>query len=130
MKSSMLFDTVDLVVPVPSHKKRMKKRGYNQVLSFAQAIANVLKVPCNNLVLIKTKNTKSQVFQTKEQRWNSVANSFKINTNEFIYKKHILIVDDLITTGSTIEACANVLIDAEVKNLSLATIAITSSMFR
>jgi predicted amidophosphoribosyltransferase len=42
MKSSMLFDTVDLVVPVPSHKKRMKKRGYNQVLSFAQAIANVL----------------------------------------------------------------------------------------
>ena len=52
MKSSMLFDTVDLVVPVPSHKKRMKKRGYNQVLSFAQAIANVLEVPCNNLVLM------------------------------------------------------------------------------
>jgi len=130
MKSSMLFDTVDLVVPVPSHKKRMKKRGYNQVLSFAQAIANVLEVPCNNLVLTKTKNTKSQVFQTKEQRWESVADSFKIITNKFIYKKHILIVDDLITTGSTIEACANVLIDAGVKNLSLATIAITSSMFR
>jgi len=85
MKSSMLFDTVDLVVPVPSHKKRIKKSGYNQVLSFAQAIANVLEVPCNNLVLINTKNTKSQVFQTKENAGTQLQTALKLTQmNSFI----------------------------------------------
>jgi ComF family protein len=130
MKASMRFENIDLIVPVPSHKKRIRKRGYNQVLSFAQAIANVLEIPCDDSVLIKIKNTKTQVFQTKEQRWSSVVHSFKLNSKNSIYKKHILIVDDLITTGSTIEACAKVLINGGVKSLSLATIAIASSMFR
>jgi ComF family protein len=130
LKASMRFENIDLIVPVPSHKKRIKKRGYNQVVPFAKAIANVLNIPSDDSILIKIKNTKTQVFQTKEQRWKSVAHCFKLNKKELIYKKHILIVDDLITTGSTIESCSKALLDGCVKSLSLAAIAITSSMFR
>ena len=130
MKRSLRFETVDLVVPIPAHKIRLKKRGYNQVLTFAKAIADILEIPCDDSVLVKTKNTKTQGFQTKEQRWNSVTKSFKLNSNAVVFKKHILIVDDLITTGATIEVCSKVFMLGGVKKLSLATIAITSSLFR
>lgn len=85
MKSSMLFDTVDLVVPVTSHKKRMKKRGYNQVLSFAQAIANVLEVPCNNLVLIKTKTLNLKFFKQRNNTGTQLQTALKLTQmNSFI----------------------------------------------
>lgn len=130
MKISKRFDKIDIIVPVPTHKRRLKKRGYNQVLPFAMAIAKVFDIPCVDTVLIKIKHTKTQVFQTKEERWNSVADNFQLSKNEVVFGKHILLVDDLITTGATVEACSKVLLDAGVKHLSLATIAIASSMFR
>jgi len=130
MKNSKHFNEIDLVVPVPTHKKRLKKRGYNQVLPFAEAIAKVFDIPCDNTILIKKKHTKTQVFQTKEQRWKSVAQTFEIAKKETVIGQHILLVDDLITTGATVEACAKVLCHAGLKDLSLATIAITSSTFR
>jgi len=130
MKDSNRFHSIDLVVPVPLHKKRLKERGYNQVFPFAKAIANVFAVPYEDSVLIKTKHVKTQVFQTKAERWKSVKHSFEINNKTLVIGKHVLLVDDLITTGSTIEACAVVLMNAEAKQLSLATIAIASSMFR
>jgi ComF family protein len=130
MKDSNRFHSIDLVVSVPLHKKRLKERGYNQVSPFAKAIANVFDVPYEDSVLIKTKHVKTQVFQTKAERWKSVKHSFEINNKTLVIGKHVLLVDDLITTGSTIEACAVVLLNAEAKQLSLATIAIASSMFR
>jgi ComF family protein len=130
MKASKRFDKIDLVVPVPTHKKRLKKRGYNQVLPFASAIAKVFGVLCDDTILVKIKHTKTQVFQTKEERWKSVVNSFQLVKKDKIIGKHILLVDDLITTGATIEACSKVLLDAGSKHLSLATIAIASSVFR
>lgn len=130
MKISKRFDKIDIIIPVPTHKKRLKKRGYNQVFPFAMAIAKVFDIPCVDTVLIKIKHTKTQVFQTKEERWNSVADNFQLSKKEVVFGKHILLVDDLITTGATVEACSKVLLDADVKHLSLATIAIASSMFR
>jgi len=130
MKISMRFDKIDIIVPVPTHKKRLKKRGYNQVMPFASAIAKVFDIPCDDTVLTKIKHTKTQVFQAKEERWNSVVNSFQLDKKDKIVGKHILLVDDLITTGATVEACSKVLLDAGAKHLSLATIAIASSIFR
>lgn len=130
MMTSKRFDNIDVVVPVPTHKKRLKKRGYNQALPFGMAIATVFDIPCDDSVLIKKEHTKTQVFQTKEERWNSVVHNFQMAKKDMVFGKHVLLVDDLITTGATIEACSKVLLDAGVKHLSLATIAIASSMFR
>ncbi len=120
------FNKVDVVVPVPLHKSRQRKRGYNQVHKFAQAIADKLQVDYNATVLQKTKATETQVFKDRLKRWNDNQTIFSVaNTND-LKGKHILLVDDVITTGATIEACANALLKIEGIKISVATMAIAS----
>src|SRR5690606_2633925 len=120
------FNNIDVVVPVPLHKSRQRKRGYNQVHKFAQAIADKLQVDYNTTVLQKTKATETQVFKDRLKRWNDNQTIFSVaNTND-LKGKHILLVDDVITTGATIEACANALLKIEGIKISVATMAIAS----
>lgn len=120
------FNNIDVVVPVPLHKSRQRKRGYNQVHKFAQAIADKLQVDYNTTVLQKTKATETQVFKDRLKRWNDNQTIFSVaNTND-LKGKHILLVDDVITTGATIEACANALLIIEGIKISVATMAIAS----
>jgi predicted amidophosphoribosyltransferase len=100
------------------------------VALFAQQIAKVLNVSYLDDVLLKSRNTKTQVFQSREVRFQSVAHSFYVQNINRIENKHILLVDDIITTGATIEACALVLNPEKKMQLSVATIAITHSIFR
>ena len=125
---SPYFESIDVVIPV--HFKKLKQRGYNQVALFAQQIAKVLNVSYLDDVLLKSRNTKTQVFQSREVRFQSVAHSFYVQNINRIENKHILLVDDIITTGDTIEACALVLNPEKKMQLSVATIAITHSIFR
>lgn len=97
---------------------------------FAQQIAKVLNVPYVDDVLLKSVNTKSQVFQSREARFQSVSHSFYAQNLNTVDNKHILLVDDIITTGATIEACALVLNPEKKVRLSVATLAITHSIFR
>jgi ComF family protein len=127
---SPYFESIDVVIPVAIHSKKLKKRGYNQVTLFAQQIAKALKASYVDDVLLKSINTKTQVFQSREARFKSVADSFYAQNLNTIETKHILLVDDIITTGSTIEACALVLNPENKIRLSVATIAITHSIFR
>ena len=127
---SPYFKTIDVVIPVPIHSKKLKQRGYNQVSLFAKQIAKALDASYRDDVLIKSTNTKTQVFQSREARFQSVAHSFYVQNLNTIDHKHILLVDDIITTGATIEACALVLNPAKNSRLSVATIAITHSIFR
>ena len=124
------YDSIDIIIPVPIHPKKLKTRGYNQVALFAQCLAKALDATYMDSVLLKSINTKTQVFQSREARFQSVADSFYANNIHAIEGKHVLLVDDLITTGATIEACAMVLNTASDMRLSLATIAITHSIFR
>jgi ComF family protein len=120
------YQSIEVVVPVPLHKLRQRKRGYNQVHTFAKAIADKLQVECNTSVLQKTKATETQVFKDRLKRWNDDNTIFSVsNTNDF-KGKHILLVDDVITTGATIEACANALLKIEGIKISVATMAIAS----
>ena len=127
---SPYFESIDIVIPVPIHSKKLKQRGYNQVTLFAQQIAKILNASYVDDVLLKSINTKTQVFQSREARFQSVADSFYTQNLNTIEAQHILLVDDIITTGATVEACALVLNPENKIRLSVATIAITHSIFR
>ena len=124
LKTLKAYQTIDVVIPVPLHKNKLKKRGYNQVAKFGQQIAKTLNANYNDTTLLKITNTKSQVNKKRFSRWHNNAELFTINNIEAINNKHILIVDDLITTGATLEACIKALNKAENIKISIATMAI------
>ena len=119
------YKMIDVVIPVPLHKTKLKSRGYNQVDKFGKALATSLDADFNTSILIKTTNTKTQVFKDRLKRNTNQTTNFKITNNKLLEQKHILLVDDIITTGATVEDCANCLLEIEGITLSLATMAIT-----
>ncbi|WP_299366048.1 ComF family protein [Winogradskyella sp.] len=124
LRSANCFDDVDVVVPVPLYKTKLRKRGYNQVAQFGKQIAKALDVEYNDDVLIKAKPTKTKVFKGRLSRWNDDNAVFSISEDKSLRGKHILLVDDMITTGATVEACAAELLKIDNIKLSLATMAI------
>lgn len=118
------YCAVDNVIPVPIHPKKRKKRGYNQVTGFAIALAKHLEATYIDNLLIKSKNTKTQVFKGRFSRSDDVLDAFSITENQSLVGKHILLVDDILTTGATLEACAIQLLKIPKIKLSIATMAI------
>jgi ComF family protein len=117
----------DVIIPVPLHKRKKRKRGYNQVEGFGKALAEALEIPYKDTILKKHKNTETQVFKTKTQRTTIKADHFSLKNVNELKGKHVLLIDDVLTTGTTLEACGSVLLQAENIKLSIATIAITDS---
>lgn len=124
LKTVQAYEDIDVVIPVPLHKKKLKKRGYNQVSKFGQQIAAALNVPYIDQVLLKETNTESQVLKKRLARWNDNNELFTLQNKNTIANKHILLVDDLITTGATMEACITILNQAENIKISVASMAI------
>lgn len=118
------YQKIDVVIPVPVHPKKKKIRGYNQVSGFAHQIAKSLGIHCYEDILIKRKNTKTQVFKKRMGRSDDVLDAFYCSDTQHICGKHILLVDDIITTGATLEACAAALNEAQNIKISIATMAI------
>nr|HMQ45179.1 phosphoribosyltransferase family protein [Mariniflexile sp.] len=115
---------IDVVIPVPLHKKKLRKRGYNQVAKFGQQLAKALDAEYNDKVLVKVTNTASQTTKQRFTRWINNDELFAIVNMGAIENKHLLLVDDLITTGATLEACITVLNKAKNIKISIATMAI------
>ncbi|WP_242131270.1 ComF family protein [Aestuariivivens marinum] len=124
LKTIKHYNHIDIVIPVPLHKKKLKKRGYNQVAKFGQEIAKQLQVTYVDNVLLKITNTKSQVNKKRFARWQGNDTLFTVNQIDSINNKHILLVDDIITTGATMEACINVLSKAKNVKISVVCMAI------
>lgn len=122
MKSD-LFKTVQVIIPVPMHPKKQHKRGYNQSALIAEgmALAMTAEVQIDNLV--KVLNTASQTKKSRYKRWENVKNVFQVRNEKLLENKHILIVDDVITTGATIEACAGRLAKVKGATISVAALA-------
>jgi ComF family protein len=118
-----LHDRVDLIVSVPLHERRKRVRGYNQSERFGQGLAEILQVPCCDTAMRCVQKTQSQTRRGKLQRWLNVKDSFEVTQPEIIRGKRILLVDDVITTGATAEACGLALLVAGCEELSLACIA-------
>lgn len=99
------IDEIDCIVPVPIHKIRRMKRGYNQSTEFAKGIQSITKLPIVENLLLKKVHTTSQVEKDRTHRLENVINSFALHAPNRYKNKHLLVVDDVITTGATVEAC-------------------------
>ena len=99
------FDGIDLIVPMPLHPKRLRERGYNQSEYIARGLSEITGIPVDTTHVTRVVNTPKQALQDGEGRKTNVADAFAVNHPEQMYHKHILVVDDLITTGETVKAC-------------------------
>ena len=118
-----VFKTVDVIIPVPLHKKRLKQRGYNQSTCFAEGLAQKLNAIVDESSLIRAKATETQTHKSRFSRFENMQEVFAVINPEKLINKHVLLVDDVVTTGSTLEACAVQLLRIEGLKLSIATIA-------
>ena len=116
---------IDFIIPVPLHPKKFKKRGYNQVASFAKALAKRLEIPIKELLLIRDKNTKTQTKKSILDRSESVSHIFSALATEQYHNKHFLLIDDVITTGATLESCGNELLKIPGARLSVVCMAMS-----
>lgn len=118
------YQDIDAVIPVPLHKRKLRKRGFNQVEKFGQSIAQALSTDYLDDVLLKVSNTSSQTTKGRLTRWLSSQENFHTNNSNNLNGKHILLVDDIITTGATLESCINTLQQHTSVKISIATMAI------
>lgn len=113
----------EIIVPVPLHPSRKRARGYNQSEEFAKGISEVLKIPYTENFVKRKVKTQTQTRKSKLYRWQNVSEVFEMKNGEEVRGKRVLLVDDVVTTGATLEACANTLIKAGCSELSIACIA-------
>ncbi|MGI4873993.1 MAG: ComF family protein [Janthinobacterium lividum] len=123
LQAAGLHTTFDVVVPVPLHRRKLARRGYNQADAFAEGMAQALSCPRAADALRRTEHTASQTRKSRTQRWQNVATVFEVAQPQAIAGRHILLVDDVLTTGATLEACGAALLAAGARAVSIATIA-------
>ncbi|KXX67900.1 ComF family protein [Flammeovirga sp. SJP92] len=123
-KKKTFFEDIDVIVPVPLHTKRNKERGYNQVDVLCESIATITNIPYNKKAVKRVKYTTSQTKKSREQRLKSMEDVFTIPLPEVVSGKNILIVDDVLTTGATVESLGRTLVKSGAKTISILSIAV------
>lgn len=114
---------IDFLMPVPLHPRKLKERGYNQSEIFAQGMHEVIQIPLQTKVLLRQRHTSSQASLNLLQRIDNVKGAFELKNPACIQDKHILLIDDVMTTGATLEACAITLLQQPGVKISVLTIA-------
>lgn len=117
------FNKVSLIVPVPLHRKRLQERGYNQAAAFAKGISEMLAVPVNEKLLLRLQATRTQTRKNRADRWQNVDSVFSVANEALAVNQHILLVDDVLTTGATLESAARPLLAVQGASVSIVTIA-------
>lgn len=125
LKASNRFDDVDVLVPLPLNKKKEYKRGYNQAEIICKGIITEFSKPIVNNVSIRSVYTESQTTENRINRWQNMEGVFDVKNQSDIEGKHILLVDDVITTGATIESCGSKILEIKNTRLSIASVAFT-----
>ncbi|MCK5168873.1 MAG: ComF family protein [Bacteroidales bacterium] len=119
-----VFNQVDVIIPVPLHKSKLKKRGYNQSEWIAKGLSEALQKPLDIKSFIRSVATETQTRKSRFERWKNVEKIFKVTNENALKGYHILLVDDIVTTGSTLEACTNAILEIEDTKVSIATLAV------
>ncbi len=127
LKNIEILKFVDYIIPVPIHKKRLNQRGYNQVTTFGKALSESLNIPVLNLILVRDKYTKSQTKKNILGRNEVVDQIFSITSIENYQNKHFLLIDDVITTGATLESCGREVLKIKGAKLSIVCMAMTKN---
>ena len=125
LKSVMTFDEHHCLVPIPLHPKKLLKRGYNQSLLIAEGVSEILQIPVIDDAIIRSKYSETQTKKKRFDRFENVSELFKVVKPERIQNKKIILIDDIITTGATVAACANILLTSV--NVSVGVIALAST---
>ncbi len=128
LESEGFFDGIDMIVPVPLARKRERHRGYNQSLMLAGGIGEVTGIAVDGTLLVRTVDNPTQTMRTPQERIENVAGIFRTAHEERIKGMHILLVDDVVTTGATLTACADKLAEAGAETISILTLAASSSI--
>ena len=126
LASSPYFNTIEVIIPIPLHWTKMKTRGFNQSEIIARAMAKPLNTQVVTDVLLRPFATETQTKKTRIERVENVSGKFQLKNQEKITGKHILLLDDVITTGSTMESCADLLNQVEGVKLSIASLGFAS----
>ncbi len=119
-----IIKDVDIIVPVPLHWKKLRKRGYNQCDSFAKGLAETLDIPWSSTILDRKLDNVSQAGKRRYDRWQNVSGIFSLSGTQQIEGKHVLLVDDVVTTGATAEACMHTLLSTGHTKTSFLAIAV------
>ncbi len=125
LAGNKLFDDIDILLPVPLHKKKERKRGYNQSLLLCKGIAETFPHPIANRAVERIKKTKSQTHMNRDERLKNMQGVFSLKDSSALEGKHILIVDDVITTGATTEACCQAIKNIPGIKISIASLAVS-----
>ncbi|MTG97530.1 MULTISPECIES: ComF family protein [Myroides] len=129
LKETTILDTVDEIIAVPLHKSKQRKRGYNQVEGFAKALADNFHIPINEKLLIKSKRGKSQAKKGLFDRLKTKEAEFVLCPKADKQAKHFLLLDDILTTGSTLEKCAKQLLNIPHSKVTILCLAMSTKSF-
>ena len=119
------YNSIDYIIPVPLHKDKLRLRGYNQLTKFGETLSSILNIEYLEGVLIRNTMAKTQTLKKRLDRFKSLVNNFSLINANLLKNKHVLLIDDVVTTGATLEACCNELLKVEGMKISIVTIALT-----
>ncbi|WOK06209.1 ComF family protein [Imperialibacter roseus] len=119
------FSAFDIIVPVPLHKRKLRIRGYNQSMAIAEGLSVATQKPVDAELLVRSKFTSTQTKKQKVDRWQNVENIFGVTSPESVKGKKVLLVDDVLTTGSTLSSCASALISAGAEGIGICALAVS-----
>jgi len=120
------FNHIDALIPLPLHPKKEKKRGYNQATVLCDGIAEIMHIPVLKNAIIRPTVTETQTHKNRIRRWQNIEGKCLLADRNAISNKHVLLIDDVVTTGATLEACGQELLEADGLRLSIATLAYTA----
>jgi ComF family protein len=122
-RENELILAADVVVPVPLHRDREKERGYNQAELLSRPLAKLLKLPHQGVLLVRKRPRPAKLVLTLRERWAAVRGAFEIRPGSQVDNRRVLLLDDVMTTGATLDACSKALRDAGAKSVVALTVA-------